>query len=237
MKFLVLALLVAAATAAPLDAGSDPVELIVNGVSEGHPLEISDIVDITLNEHADGEVVAQSNLLYPLTAIGLAEAAAAAAAQESKPEENTPESVAVIDATPDVPAVEVAPETPSVVDASPVVPETPIVVDASPESPTVVDASPVIPETPAVVDVAPEVPAVVDVVPEAPVSPVEVVEVEAIPEPAAQEALNGEIYNDGMVQVQVNYPQEAGVIGTLKSWVSLALNYFQSGVPTSQQII
>lgn len=241
MKLLLFALFIAAAGAAPLDASGDPVELIVNGVPEGQPLELSGIVDITVKEHAGGEVVAQSNLLHPLTAVGLAEAAvAAAAAAEAAVVEANLEIPAVVEANPETPAVvEASPEAPNVVEANP---EIPAVVEASPEGPTVAETNP---ESVPVVEIAPitpvEMPAVVDA-PDATqlesVSPVEAVEAEAIPNPAAQiQNPSGEVYNDGMVQVQVNYPEEEGLIGTLSSWLSVALNYIQNGISTTQQII
>nr|XP_049701228.1 nematocyst expressed protein 3-like [Helicoverpa armigera] len=234
MRVLLLALFVAAVTAVPIpeDSGSDAVEMIVNGLPEGAALEVSEIVDIKLNEHADGEVVAATNLLHPYTAVGIAEATAAAAAaapsevnvvDSSEPLISSPESVVL--PSPALP--EVVPE--SVVLPSPALPEVivpePVVMPA-PATPEVVP-EPVVLPSPAVPEVVPEpivlpAPAVPEVVIPEPVKP-EVVDHEQLPVPIPQ--VSADLFNDGLVQVQYNGP-EPGMLATVQSWFNMIINYF-----------
>lgn len=240
MKFLILALFVAVAAAVPLD-DNGPVELIVNGLPEGQPLEISNIVDIKLQEHSDGAVVA-TNVLHPLTASGIAEAAAAEIA--ANPVE-VPE--AVILPAPAQPEIEqVIPE--AVVLPAPAKPEVVIAPEAvvlpAPAQPEVV-ISPEAVFLPAFVQSDLDVPAPVAlpspavpevVIPEAIVLP-EVSTPEVIaPVPAQLPA--GEVFNDGNVQVQVNVnSQETGYLSTIQGWFSMVVNYFNDGVQNSQQVV
>ncbi|CAH0590142.1 unnamed protein product [Chrysodeixis includens] len=287
MKVLLLALFVAAVAAVPLpEDASDAVQMIVNGVPEGQALDVDHILDIKLQEHADGQLVAASNPLHPYTAVGIAEAAAALEANSAN-SDVAPEGVVLpAPAAPEVvpspvvlpapvapevnpaPVVLPAPAAPEVVPSpvvlpAPVAPEVnpaPVVLPApvAPEvvpSPVVLPA-PVAPEVnPAPVvlpaPVAPEVvpapvvlppPVAPEVVPvpspvvlPAPVAP-EVVIAEELPAPAPQFP-EGEVYNDGLVQVQVNGPEDAGVLATLSSWMSMVINYFNNGAATSQQIV
>ncbi|XP_028166028.1 protein app1-like [Ostrinia furnacalis] len=258
MKFLVLALFVAAAVAVPIpEDNGDAVELIVNGVPEGAALELGGIVDMQLNEHVDGQLASSTNLLYPLTAVGIAEAAAAAAevaaaeeiaptpiqiADAAEPESdfhNVPETIILPEPAEVVPAPIVMPEPviPVVVPEPIVMPE-PVVPEVVPES--IVMPAPVAPEVVPESIVMPE-PVAPEVVPESivmpePVVPEVVPEVaEPVPEPAAQ--IPGEIFNNGLVQVQVNAPEDAGMFSTLQNWFSLVVNYISSGIQTSQQIV
>uniref|UniRef100_A0A2A4J215 DUF4794 domain-containing protein n=1 Tax=Heliothis virescens TaxID=7102 RepID=A0A2A4J215_HELVI len=240
MKVLLLALFVAAVTAVPIpeDSGSDAVELIVNGLPEGAALEVSDIVDIKLKEHADGEVVAATNLLHPYTAVGIAEAAAAAAAaapsevnvvDSSEPLVASPEPVVL--PSPALP--EVVPE--SVVLPSPLLPEVVVpesVVLPSPALPEVVVPEPVVLPSPAVPEVvvpepivlpSPAVPEVV--IPESVVPPTPEVVVDQEQLPVAIPQVSGDLFNDGLVQVQYNGP-EPSMLSTLQSWFSMVINYF-----------
>ncbi|XP_059059675.1 uncharacterized protein LOC131852939 [Achroia grisella] len=237
MKVFVLALLAVAATAAPID-NVEPVELIVNGVPEGEPLEIGDIVSIKLKEHENNELVSSTDLLHPLTAAGLAEAAA-----------QQPDAVQIVDGPETVQIVE-GPEAVEVVD----VPEPVLVVEDAQPSPIVLP-EPALPEVnpPALPESNPpagvEHPVLVipdldlnpvDLVP-LPISPPEselvVAPVEILPE-AVPQIPNGEIFNDGVVQVTVNAPEDPGLFGTLQSWFSMAVNYFSpDGVQTTHQIV
>lgn len=247
MKVLYFALFVAAVAATPLpEDGSDAVEMIVNGVPDGAPLEISDIVDIKLKEHVDGEVVAASNLLHPYSAVGIAEAQAAVADDEAKEEVEFVDNVEVLDVQ-HVPEAVVlpAPVAPEVVIPEPVVMPSPVapevvvpepVVMPSPVAPEVVVPEPVVMPSP----VAPEV-----VIPEPVVLPSPVAPEVALPEPVVmpspvapvvEEApvaapYNGEVYNDGLVQVQYNGPAEPGMFSTIQSWFNVVLNYFSSDAP------
>ncbi|XP_035435451.2 cytadherence high molecular weight protein 1-like [Spodoptera frugiperda] len=279
MKVLYFALLVAAVAATPLpEDGSDAVEMIVNGVPDGTPLEISDIVDIKLKEHVDGEVVAASNLLHPYSAVGIAEAQAAVADDEANKEVEFVDNVEVLDVQ-HVPEAVIlpAPVAPEVVVPEPVVMPSPVapevaipepVVMPSPVAPEVVVPEPVVmpsPVAPEVVvpepvvmpsPVAPEViipePVVMPspvapevVIPEPVVMPSPVAPEVAIPEPVVmpspvapvvEEApvaalYNGEVYNDGLVQVQYNGPAEPGMFSTIQSWFNVVLNYFSSDAP------
>ncbi|XP_026743317.1 calphotin-like [Trichoplusia ni] len=266
MKVLLLALFVAAVAAVPLpEDASDAVQMIVNGVPEGQALDVDHIVDIKLKEHADGQLVAASNLLHPYTAVGIAEAAGVAPYSDVLPEavalpapvepEVVPSPVVLpAPVEPEVnpaPVVLPAPAAPEVVPSpvvlpAPVAPEVnpaPVVLPA-PAAPEVVP-SPVVlpaPATPEVVPapvvlpapVAPEVVPAPVVLP-APAVP-EVVIDEALPAPAPQFP-EGEVYNDGLVQVQVNGPEDPGMLATLQSWLSMVINYFNNGAVTSQQIV
>ncbi|CAH0590141.1 unnamed protein product [Chrysodeixis includens] len=257
MKVLLLALFVAAVAAVPLpEDASDAVQMIVNGVPEGQALDVDHILDIKLQEHADGQLVAASNPLHPYTAVGIAEAAAALEANSAN-SDVAPEGVVLpAPAAPEVvpspvvlpapvapevnpaPVVLPAPAAPEVVPSpvvlpAPVAPEVnpaPVVLPA-PVAPEVVPAPVVLPPP-----VAPEVvPVPSPVVLPAPVAP-EVVIAEELPAPAPQFP-EGEVYNDGLVQVQVNGPEDAGVLATLSSWMSMVINYFNNGAATSQQIV
>ncbi|XP_026763136.2 magnetosome-associated protein MamJ-like [Galleria mellonella] len=217
MKVFVLALLAVTAFAAPIDQDvAEPVELIVNGVPEGEPLEIGDIVGIKLKEHVNQELVSSTDLLYPLTAEGLAEAAAA--------EPQPVDPVQIVDEADPVQVVEPEPESvpPPIVLPEPVLPE---------ENPSSIAVHPVLVIPDHILN-----PIDLDPLPIAPPEP-EVVEtpVEVLPVPAPQ-VPDGEIYNDGLVQVTLNAPEESGVLATLQSWLSLAINYFSNGVQTTQQI-
>ncbi|KOB51872.1 Uncharacterized protein OBRU01_26991, partial [Operophtera brumata] len=230
MKLFVFALFVAAATAAPLDDSNGPVELIVNGVPDGQPLEIGDIVDIKLKEHSAGEVSA-TNLLHPFTAVGIAEAAAAAVVEAP---------IAVV--LPEAPEPEVTfPE--AVVLPAPAQPEVTIpeaVVLPAPAQPEVTTPEAVVlpaPAQPEVVfpeSVALPSPAEPEVVLPSPAVP-EVEIAEPVPASTAQFP-TGEVYNDGNVQVTVNAPQEAGVMSTIQGWFNMVITYFNDdGVQTTQQ--
>ncbi|KAM3963242.1 uncharacterized protein ACR2FA_002603 [Aphomia sociella] len=59
---------------------------------------------------------------------------------------------------------------------------------------------------------------------------------EILPVPAPQ-IPQGEIYNDGLVQVTVNTSEEPGLLETLQSWFNMAINLFNNGVQTTQQIV
>lgn len=199
MKLFVFALFVAAAAAAPIDDSNGPVELIVHGVPDGHTLELGEIVNIEVKEHSDGEVIA-TNLLHPLTAVGIAEAAAAAIAEASEPEVSLPESVVL--PAPVAPEV-VFPE--AVVLPAPAQPEVVIpeaVVLPAPAQPEVVVPVPVVLPSPVQPEVAgPEAgtfpgPAVPDFIfPEAVVLPsppqpeVVVPEAVVLPSPAQPEVV------------------------------------------------
>ncbi|KAG6457927.1 hypothetical protein O3G_MSEX010566 [Manduca sexta] len=247
MKFFLLAVFVATAFAVPIPLEDDDdgaVEFIVNGVAKGEPLELGDVLGIHVNEHVDGVLAASTNLLHPLTAVGIAEAAAAAADVIASP--------AIVDESDVIPEPVVlpAPAAPEVVDPSPevVIPESVVlpapgipevvlpesVVLPAPAKPEIV--SPVVPE--GVVLPSPAQPEVISpVVPEPVVLPApsqpEVVDAPV----AAPHSPSGEVFNNGVVQVSVNTPQEAGVFSTLQSWMSFVLNYFSGDAQTSHQII
>lgn len=69
------------------------------------------------------------------------------------------------------------------------------------------------------------------------------------PEPYPEEALlkpeiaappsiaTGEIINDGLVQVTVNAPEDAGYFSYLQSWFSMILSYFNGETQVSHQIV
>lgn len=262
MKFLVLALFVAAAVAAPIDNNNDAVEVIVNGVPEGTPLELGGIVDMHLNEHVNGQLAASTNLLHPYTAVGLAEAAAAAAEEIAptpiqiveKPETEFLNTEPIVIPGPGVqkpgiivpapiehPAEPVAPvEIPApIVMPSPVAPEvhdTESIVMPEPMPPMVVPSpgeSIVMPE-PVPPMVVPE-PGESIVMP-APIPPMVIPEPqEPVPEPAAQGP--SDIYNDGIVQVQYNGPNEPSMYESLQGWFNLVLNYISKNFQSTQQIV
>lgn len=246
MKLFLLALFVSVATTSPIPDDSGPVDVIVNGVPEGQALDLGHIVDVKLQEHANGEVVVASDLLHPFTAVGIAEAAAAA--EVSQPEIDAPETVvlplplpeAVVLPTPVAP--EVVPEAIILpVPAAPEVVPEPVILPA-PAAPQVIPEPVVLPapSAPEVIlqPVVLPTPAKPEVVPES-VAPVPIPEVteELLPVPAAQ-IEGGEIFNDGNVQVSVNLPEEPGILSTLQSWFNMAVNYINSsGVQTTQQIV
>ncbi|XP_014361941.2 magnetosome-associated protein MamJ [Papilio machaon] len=205
MKVFIFGLLLALANASPLPLNEEvdgPVEFIVNGVPEGEALDIGHILDIQLNKHVDGQVVASSDLLYPLTAQGLADAAAA---QENAPVRPDPEGL---------PLPESPEPSPEVVIPGPIVLPMPVLPEVQPE-PEVVIPGPIVLPMPVLPEVQPE--------------PV-LVEEEASQNP------NGEIFNDGNVQVIVNGPEQPGVLSSIQSWFQMFLNYFSNGVQTTQQI-
>lgn len=235
MKFLILTLFVAVATAAPLEDDNGPVELIVNGVPEGQPIDLSSVVDIKVKEHEDGHVVAATNLLHPYTAVGIAEATAAAAAANPGPvsvvEVSESESIII-----PVPVVLPSPVAPEVVLPEPVVLPSPV-------APEVVLPEPVVLPSPVAPEVVPE-----PVVLPSPVAPEVVIsapEPVVLPSPVAPEIIqsvpasvaNGEIFSDGTVSVSVSTPQEAGVLSSIQSWFSLVLNYFNDGAQTTHQVV
>ncbi|KAJ0174017.1 hypothetical protein K1T71_010163 [Dendrolimus kikuchii] len=236
MKILLLALFIAVSTANPIpDDEGGPVDVVVNGVAEGEPLEISDIVDIHVNQHVDGVLTSAMNVLHPYSAAGIAEAAAEAAALDI--DTTAPEPVLML--LPAAPDVAIVPE--PVVMPSPATPE---VVAIVPEP--VIMPSPAVPEVVAIVPepVVMPPPAIPEVVvePEPVVMP-EAVQPEVMPEPAeklpvpAPQIPQGEVYNDGTVQVSINTPQGEGVIATLQSWLNVVLNYFSNDVQSTQQIL
>lgn len=209
MKLFLLALTLALTTAKslPADGNFEPVELIVNGVPDGEALEIGDIVDIKLKHHVDGQIASVSDLLYPLTAQGIADAVAAEAENESDAQ------------LPVVPEPAPLPELEPVILPQPILPG---VVPEPVELPT--------PELP-VIQPGPDT----IVPPPGPVPPLEVVdELEVVEVPQIP---NGEIFNDGNVQITVNTPNESGIIPTLQNWLQIFLNYFNNGVQTNQQIV
>ncbi|CAH2042566.1 unnamed protein product, partial [Iphiclides podalirius] len=213
MKLFLLALIVAVTTAAPLppnEQNADPVELIVNGVPDGEPLEIGDIVDIKLKHHVDGQIASVSDLLYPLTAQGIADSVAAEESSPGAPDASIP-----------IPA-EPLPELEPVILPEPVLPG---VVPESVELP-----APVLPV------VVPEQPVIEPEIVEEPI--VEPTPIEEKPEVIeAPQIPNGEIFNDGNVQVSLNVSNESGIIPTIQSWLQILLNYFHNGVQTTQQIV
>ncbi|XP_037873758.1 magnetosome-associated protein MamJ [Bombyx mori] len=219
MKFFILALFVAAATTAPLDGNTGAFEVIVNGVPEGEALEIGHIVGIKLKEHVDNQLVANSDPLHPFTAASLAEAAAAAAEEAGLEPINPGEPEPIVIPEPVLP---VRPPHPDPI----VLPEPVFPVEPSEPVVPVEPSEPVIPVEPEPIDN----PSVDPVVPE-PVLPVE-----ELPLPAPQ-VPNGEIFNDGVVQVTLNAPEDAGVFATVQTWFNLFVNYFSGGVQTSQQIV
>ncbi|XP_013136990.1 PREDICTED: actin cytoskeleton-regulatory complex protein PAN1-like [Papilio polytes] len=225
MKVFIFGLLLAFANASPLPLDEEvdgPVEFIVNGVPEGEALEIGHILDIQLNKHADGQVVASSDLLYPLTAQGLADIALA--------QENTPER-------PDVeglPLPELLEPSPEVVVPGPIVLPMPVLPEVQPEPEVVpgpiIVPMPVLPEEQAEPEVVPG-----PIVLPMPVLPIVQPEPEVVEESVPQ-IPNGEIFNDGNVQVIVNGPEQPSVLSSIQSWFQMVLNYFSNGVQTSQQI-
>ncbi|XP_063366718.1 magnetosome-associated protein MamJ-like [Cydia amplana] len=244
MKLLLLTLFVAVgfATPIPTDPSGDAVEVVVNGLAEGEALDIGHIVDVKVKEIVDGEVAAVANALHPFTAQGLAEAAIAAEAEQAAAVPEIAEPVA-----PEVPEVVVLPEpgTPEVVPEPVVIPEPAVpevipdpVVLPEPATPEVAPEPVVLPE-PAAPEVVPAPielpePAAPEVAPE--VAP-EPVAVEELPEVADTPQVNGEIFNNGVVSITVNTPEDAGVVATLSSWVSMMVNYVHSGIAYTQQLI
>ncbi|XP_061721073.1 calphotin-like [Cydia pomonella] len=244
MKLLLLTLFVAVGFANPIptDPYGDAVEVVVNGLAEGEALDIGHIVDVKVKEIVDGEVAAVANALHPFTAQGLAEAAAAAEAEQAAAVPEITEPVA-----PEVPEVIVLPEpgSPEVVPEPVVIPEpaVPEVIPApivlpEPATPEVAPEPIVLPE-PAAPEVIPDPivlpePAAPEVAPEIAPEPVAVVE---LPEVADTPQVNGEIFNNGVVSITVNTPEDTGVIATLSSWVSMMVNYVHSGITYTQQLI
>lgn len=202
MKLLLLALFVGLLSAAPLkDEKDEPVEVIVNGLAEGEPLEIGDVLGVEVNEHIDGQVIASNNPLFPFTAEGLA------AAAPEQPEEE-------------------------IVIPSPVVPEIPALPEPVPEdiqAPILVIPEDLTPEV-----VAPPGPVIIHPLPEKPAQPghpeIDIEIAEPVEEP------NGEVFNNGVVQVQVN-AEEPGMLSSIQSWFSMVVNYFNGPEQTTQQII
>ncbi|KPJ03270.1 hypothetical protein RR46_06426 [Papilio xuthus] len=225
MKVFIFGLLLALANASPLPLDEEiqgPVEFIVNGVPEGEALDIGHILDIQLTKHVDGQVVESSDLLYPLTAQGLADAAAA---QENAPVRPDPEG-SLLPESPE--------PSPEVVIPGPIILPMPVLPEVQPE-PEVVNPGPIVLPMPVLPEVQPESEVVVPgpIVNPMPVLPV--VQPEQVEEQTPQNP-NGEIFNDGNVQVIVNGPQQPGVLSSIQSWFQMFLNYFSNGVQTSQQI-
>ncbi|XP_053614437.1 magnetosome-associated protein MamJ-like isoform X2 [Plodia interpunctella] len=264
MKMLLLTLFVALVASAPIEDSGDAVEVVVNGLQEGQALEVADIVDIKLKEHADGQVAAATDLLHPFSAVGLLEAAAAAEI-EAQP-------VQVVDVAENIDPVQVVDVVAEneivpipIVLPSPVVPEVPVpepavlpepdvlppisepavlpeavVPEVEPVPSPVVIPEPVVPEVVPAPIVVPE-PVVPEVVPSPvvipdPVAPEVVPSPVVVPEPEPEHQF-GEVYNDGTVQVSVNAPEDAGIVATLQSWLSVVMNYFNDGAQTTQQIV
>ncbi|KAI8419925.1 hypothetical protein MSG28_008543 [Choristoneura fumiferana] len=251
MKLILLAFFVGVAFAAPTpleNPSGEPVEVVVNGLADGEPLEIGHIVDVKVKQVVDGEVVVASNPLHPFTAQGLAEIAEAEAATAAEAEAAAEaEDVAVIDLPvapevpePEIPAVIVLPEP-----TNPIVVPEPIELP-EPVAPIVVPEPIELPEpvAPVVVPEPIELPEPIEtvVVPEPIVLPEPVAPEIIVPEPAEEvpapaPQLDGEIFNDGTVSLTVNGPQDPGVYETLSSWVNVLLNYVNSGVQYTQQLI
>ncbi|KPJ12496.1 hypothetical protein RR48_04391 [Papilio machaon] len=227
MKVFIFGLLLALANASPLPLDEEvdgPVEFIVNGVPEGEALDIGHILDIQLDKHIDGQVVASSDLLYPLTAQGLADAAAA---QENAPVRPDPEGL---------PLPESPEPSPEVVIPGPIVLPMPVLPEVQPE-PEVVIPGPIVLPMPVLPEVQPEPEVVIPgpIVLPMPVLP-EVQPEPVLVEEQASQNPNGEIFNDGNVQVIVNGPEQPGVLSSIQSWFQMFLNYFSNGVQTTQQI-
>ncbi|XP_047996914.1 periaxin-like [Leguminivora glycinivorella] len=252
MKLLLLTLFVAVGFANPIptDPSGDAVEVVVNGLAEGEALEIGHIVDVKVKEIVDGEVAAVSNALHPFTAQGLAEAAAIAEAEQAAavpaiPEVIVPEPIVIPEPVqPEVipaPIVLPEPSVPEVVLPEPAVPEVivpePIVLP-EPAVPEVIVPEPIVLPEPAVPEVVPE-PIIIPepAVPEVVVPEPEPVAVVDLPEVADAPQVNGEVFNNGIVSITVNTPEDAGVMATLSSWVSMMVNYVHSGIAYTQQLI
>ncbi|XP_013163198.1 PREDICTED: calphotin-like [Papilio xuthus] len=146
---------------------------------------------------------------------------------------------------PEVPAPEVpdpegsllpeSPEpSPEVVIPGPIILPMPVLPEVQPE-PEAVNPGPIVLPMPVLPEVQPEPEVVVPgpIVNPMPVLPV--VQPEQVEEQTPQNP-NGEIFNDGNVQVIVNGPEQPGVLSSIQSWFQMFLNYFSNGVQTSQQI-
>lgn len=238
MKALLLALVVAVATAVPVpEHDSGPVEVIVNGVPEGHGLDVDNIVTIDVQKQIDGETVAVNNALHPFSTAGLIEAAIAAEATKPvvpdpvivQPESILPEIIPQPIVLPEVVGPEYIPEPvilpepvhPEVI-AEPVILPEPIHPEVIPEpiilpepvQPEIVPEPVILPPPP-----GPEVVSPVD--PDVIVLPDEPTEVLPVP--------SGIIYNDGVVDITVSGPTDYNVMGTLKKWFDVVINYITDG--------
>lgn len=230
MKVLILTLLVAVATAVPVpEHDSGPVEVIVNGVPEGHGLDIENIISVDVQKQIDGQIVAVENALHPFSTAGIIEAAIAAEANE--PVVTDPVVVQPEPVLPEViPPPVVLPEIPD-----PVVIPPPVVLPEIPE-PEVVPPPAVLPEIP-----EPEVIPEPIILPDPPgpevVGPVDP-DIIVLPDEFTPEVLpspSGIIYNDGVVDITVNGPSDYNIMGTLKNWFAVVVNYITNG--TQQEII
>lgn len=220
MKHLILAVLIAAATAVPVpEHDSGPVEVIVNGVPEGHGLDIENIITLDVQKQIDGEIVAAENALHPFSTAGIIEAAIAAEANE--PIVTDPVIIQPEPVLPEVIPPEVIP--PAVVLPEITEPEVippPIVLPEIPE-PEVIPDPIILPEPVGPQPPGPEVISPVD--PDIIVLPDEFTPSEVLPVPS------GIIYNDGVVDVTVNGPTDYNIMGTLKDWFDVVINYITNG--------
>lgn len=254
MKTLILALLVAAATAVPVpEHDSGPVEVIVNGVPEGQGLDINNIVSIDVQKQINGETVAVENALHPFSTAGIIEAAIAAEATNPV----VPDPVIV---QPEIVSPEIIPEPvvlpeplePAVIPQPIVLPE-PILPELSVRPVPIVLPEPILPEInvhpepiilpepldpqivpePVVLPPPPGPEVVSPVDPDIIVLPDEFTPGEALPSPS------GIIYNDGIVDITVNGPSDYNIMGTLKSWFNVIINYITNGTQQApiQQIM
>lgn len=221
MKLLLVTLLAVLASAASLE-NEDPVEVVVNGLEEGQALNLGGVLDVKVKEHIDGEIVASNDPLHPFTAEGLAEIAA-----------NNPENI--VDISPVLPEIPQFPEVPEIIEIQPVLPgpSAPIVVPEPSEPIVVVPEIPAPEVTPELAQ--PEIPESQPIVDLPIIAPEIVKPEEPIAQPEAQ-IPNGEVYNDGFVQVSVN-AEEEGVLSTLQSWFGMVVNYFNGPEATSHQIV
>lgn len=233
MKALILTLLVAAATAVPVpEPDNGPVEVIVNGVPEGHALDIDEIISIDVQKKVDGEIVAVDNPLHPFSSAGIIEAAIAAEANRPVPEpvivepeiivnpEIIPDPIILLPAEPIIPRP--VPESGNVPD--------PIVLPTLPVEPELIIPRPV-PEPSVVPDslIPRPVPDPVD--PDVIVLPDDFTPSEVLPAPS------GIIFNNGVVDVTVNGPTDYNIMGTLKNWFNVVVNYITNGTQASHQVI
>lgn len=233
MKFFVLALFVALAYSAPAEESADAVEVVVNGLAEGEPLEIGDVLGVKVKEIVDGQIIASNDPLFPMSAQGIADAAAAAQPDLVNVVEEGPTPVEVI------PVMPVLPEVPSILPD--LVPEAIIALPAFvPEHVAVPEL--IVPNPEAeVIAIHPEL-IIPNPEPEAIVVP-ELIIPEGLPETVqhlpehVDVSPNGEIFNDGIVQVTVNTPEDAGVFASVQSWFNMVINYFNGPEQTTHQIV
>lgn len=172
MKAIFLAVFIVAVSATPLPKDNHALGIIVNKVPDGAALEVSNLVDIKLKEHADGAVVATDHL-HPYSAVGNSEAQAAAATASSNSNE-----VSVFD------------------------------------------------NENSMARFLHSMPEVVIVIP-TPENPQHILKSELLPVPALQ-LNNGKAFNDGLVKVQYNGPEDPGIMATLQDWLNVVVKYFIS---------